>query len=110
MRLSAVRYLPLIFVLIGVSGPAHADAIDGNWCHPAGGNLEIHGSDIITPGGAQISGDYTRHTFRYVAPTGERAEGHTINMASIDDETMHLIVEEPGATIEVWRRCAVNVS
>jgi hypothetical protein len=108
MRLSAVRYLPLIFVLIGVSGPCRCDR--RHWCHAAGGNLEIHGSDIITPGGAQISGDYTRHTFRYVAPTGERAEGHTINMASIDDETMHLIVEQPGATIEVWRRCAVNVS
>ena len=110
MRLSAGKYLPLPFVLIGLYGPAHADAIDGNWCHPAGDNLESRGSDIITPGGAQISGDYTRHTFRYVAPTGERTEGKTINMASIDDDTMHLIVEQPGATIEVWRRCAVNVS
>lgn len=97
-------------MLMAFIGPAHADAIDGNWCHTEHGNFEIRGSSILTPGGTQMTGEYSRHTFRYVAPAGERAATKTINMAITDDETLHLIVEEVDGDIEVWRRCHVNTS
>ena len=57
-----------------------------------------------------MTGEYSRHTFRYVAPAGERAAGETINMAIVDDETLHLLIESAGGNIEVWQRCTVNVS
>lgn len=100
----------LVLASMLVATSAQADAIDGNWCHSSHGNLEIRGENIITPGGAQMTGTYTRHTFRYVSPEGERAANQTINMAIVDDETLHLLVEDTGNGIEVWQRCRVNVS
>lgn len=96
--------------LLATAPMAHADAIDGNWCHPEGGNFEIQGPEILTPGGTRMVGDYTRHTFRYVSPDSEPAAGRTINMALIDDETLHLLVEGGEGEIGVWRRCAGHVS
>jgi len=90
--------------------PAKADAIDGSWCDTKGEFFEIRGNSITTPGGRQLSGTYTRHTFVYVAPQGERASGRTINLALVDDETLHLLIEEEGQSIEVWRRCTDRVS
>ena len=102
--------LLLVLASMLVTTTARADAIDGNWCHTSHGNLEIRGENIITPGGTQMTGAYTRHTFRYVSPAGERAANQTINMAIVDDETLHLIVEGTDSGIEVWQRCRVNVS
>ncbi|MBS28917.1 MAG: hypothetical protein CL566_08365 [Alphaproteobacteria bacterium] len=67
--------------------PAHADAIDGNWCNPDNDNLEIQGPRIITPGGNRIAGDYDRHGFRYVIPADEARAGVEVDMDLIDDET-----------------------
>lgn len=92
------------------SHSAQADAIDGIWCDTKGNAFEIRGNSITTPGGRQLSGAYTRHTFVYVAPEGERASGRTINMALVDDETLHLLIEQDGGNIEVWRRCTDRVS
>lgn len=110
--MKALLQLTLLTVLsLGVmTQMAYADSIDGNWCHTEGGNFEIRGSEILTPGGARMTGEYSRHTFRYVAPVGERAAGRTLNMAIIDDETLHLVIEESDGTVEVWRRCAVHTS
>lgn len=105
-----IKVVSLAALLMVFSGTARADAIDGNWCHTEHGNFEIRGNNILTPGGSQMTGEYSRHTFRYIAPTGERAATKAINMAVIDDETLHLLVEEADGNIEVWRRCHVNVS
>lgn len=105
-----IKAISIGVMLIAFSDTARADAIDGNWCHADHGNFEIRGSNILTPGGTQMTGEYSRHTFRYIAPTGERAATKPINMAIVDDETLHLIVEEADENIEVWRRCHVNVS
>ncbi|MEH6752882.1 MAG: hypothetical protein V7788_01790 [Alphaproteobacteria bacterium] len=105
-----MRAVAIIVMLVSFSTTAQADAIDGNWCHSEFGNFEIRGSNILTPGGLQMTGEYSRHTFRYIAPPGERAATKAINMAIVDDETLHLIVEEPDSSVEVWRRCHVNVS
>jgi len=91
--------------------PAQADAIDGNWCNPDNGRLEIQGPQIITPGGNQLSGAYDRHAFRYVVPAGEPRPGAEVDMVLVDDDTIHRVVA-PGADakIEVWRRCQSPVS
>ena len=93
------------------AAPAHADAIDGNWCNPEFGRLEIQGTRIMTPGGNRISGAYDRHAARYVVPSGERKAGAEVDMVLVDDDTLHRIVA-PGADakIEVWRRCQAQVS
>ena len=97
-------------ILLSTAPMAHADAIDGNWCNPEGGNFEIRGSEILTPGGTRMAGVYTRHTFRYVAPDGDRASGQSTNMALIDNETLHLLIEGSNGEIEIWRRCSVHTS
>jgi hypothetical protein len=48
---------------------ALADAIDGDWCDANGKRMSIRGPSIVTPGGQQISGNYSRHYFSYVIPS-----------------------------------------
>src|SRR5258708_36176455 len=52
-----------------------ADVIDGDWCRADGKRMKIHGPEIVTPGGNQTRGDYTRHSFSYVIPAGEAGAG-----------------------------------
>jgi hypothetical protein len=75
------------------------------------GRLEIHGTEIITPGGKRVSGAYDRHASRYVVPAAEPRPGADVDMVLVDDDTIHRIVA-PGADakIEVWRRCQAPVS
>jgi hypothetical protein len=42
---------------------AQADAIDGHWCAADGRVMTIEGASILTPGGAKMTGDYSRHAF-----------------------------------------------
>jgi len=37
-----------------------ADVIDGDWRRADGKRMKIHGPDLVTPGGHQTRGDYTR--------------------------------------------------
>jgi hypothetical protein len=85
---------------------AHADAIDGHWCAADGRVMTIEGPRVLTPGGRQITGDYSRHAFSYVAPVGERDAGATIAMVLLNEETVRL---DPGngAADEIWHRCDV---
>jgi hypothetical protein len=106
-----IRFAALVLVSsLGASFPAKADAIDGSWCDAQGEFFEIRGSSITTRGGRTVSGTYTRHTFVYLAPGGEAEAGRTINMALVDDETLHVLVEGSGQGIKVWRRCTDRVS
>lgn len=107
-RIAVTTFAAMLFLS---AGAAHADAIDGNWCNPDLGRLEIRGTSIMTPGGNQISGAYDRHASRYVAPAGEPSPGAEVDMVLVDDDTIHRIVA-PGADtkIEVWRRCQAPVS
>jgi hypothetical protein len=85
--------------------PAHADAIDGEWCH-SGSHFKIDGPTIVTPGGNQIQGDYSRHSFRYTVPTGETSAGGVITMLLLDEE--HVAVRHGAEESIVWRRCRVT--
>jgi len=97
-------------MLCGLTFPAQADAIDGSWCNPERGNLEIRGPQIVTPGGARLTGNSARHTYDYVAPADEAFGGKTINMALVDDETVHVVILDGPGNIEVWHRCTAPVS
>jgi hypothetical protein len=87
-------------------GVARADAIDGHWCAADGRVMTIEGAAILTPGGNKITGDYSRHAFAYVVPTGERRAGAKIFMILRNEQTVEL---DPGggAAHEIWHRCDV---
>jgi hypothetical protein len=82
---------------------ARADAIDGDWCFMTQ-NLHISGPRIRTPGGNEMQGDYSRHTFNYVVPGNEAGAGTAIAMQLLNEEHMQLTRGANGAP-EVWRRC-----
>jgi len=82
--------------------PVLADAIDGNWCRE-GRHLAIDGPDLITPGGNRIKGNYDRHGFEYVVPTGEKGAGQPVSMVLQDDDHMTLQQGEGGP--QTWKRC-----
>ena len=94
----------LIFgALLTVSLDARADAIDGDWCNKSGKHLNISGSNIKTPEGSQVTGDYDRHSFSYLsAASGEKAN-KKIQMQLLSDDLMRMTLPD-GAT-QNWRRC-----
>ena len=83
---------------------AQADALDGTWCADDGRTLSIDGPALVTPGGTQMTGDYARHTFAYVVPSGEPNAGSEVFMRQINDEIMELR-PTPDAEFETWTRC-----
>ena len=98
------------FVLVLGAVSAHADAIDGDWCSADGRHLRIDGPSIQTPSGARISGDYHRHGFHYVGPTGDPEDGQDIRIVQRSEEEMSLS-RKTGADegpAETWRRCEVT--
>ncbi len=99
--------------LLAPAERAWADAIDGNWCFADGRRLSIQGSDLVTPGGKRMTGDYDRHAFAYVAPDGEKSAGSKVFMVLVDDDTMQLVIgAAPSASGagETWRRCSGHIS
>jgi hypothetical protein len=98
--------------LLLLAAPAFADAIDGDWCHQASGRrLSIHGPQIVTPGGKQMDGDYSRHEFNYVVPAPEPGAGKTVYMQLLDEDTVYLRVGDvSAANPETWIRCSPSTS
>ncbi len=84
---------------------ARADAIDGMWCMGSR-SMQIDGPTIVTPGGTSMTGDYTRHGFRYVVPAGEDGAGKAVNMVLLGEYDLDVTVGE-GPT-ERWRRCKLT--
>ena len=98
--------------LMLLATPALADAIDGDWCHQASGRrISIRGPQVVTPGGKQMQGDYSRHWFNYVVPTPEPGAGKTVFMQLLDEDTVHLRVGDANAASpETWIRCSPSIS
>jgi len=108
-RLIAKFAATLAFV-VGLTGVAHADAIDGEWCSVDGQHMSIAGADITTPGGKQMKGNYSRHALDYVVPDGEAGAGQTVNIYLRSE---YFAVSRQGASdapVKEWRRCAVRTS
>ena len=85
---------------------ARADRIDGEWCHGTS-SFMIEGPHIVTPGGSQIQGLYTRHSFTYVVPASEPDAGSEVKMLLLNEEALQLI-RAGGAQPEIWQRCKVT--
>lgn len=104
--------LPLFALLGGVAlapGAARADAIDGHWCSDGGLRLTIQGPNLLSPGGARMSGDYDRHGFSYTAPAGEPGAGGRVDLRLMGENAVR--VQATNGQIEpVWRRCGPPVS
>ena len=98
------------FILLMPVSAAYADAIDGNWCHPDGRRLTIRGPEIVTPGGISMRGDYTRHSFVYVVPSGEQGPGETVSMTLLSEYLMHSRQGGNDAPVQAWNRCSPDIS
>ena len=92
--------------LASFATPALADRIDGDWCNGAS-TYHIDGPAIRIPSGKDMIGDYTRHSFHYISPAGEKDAGTEIFMRILSEEDMQLM-RRTGLTesqIENWQRC-----
>ena len=107
-RLPAAGALMVLSLVCLSGGPAHADAIDGDWCFSDGRRLTISGPEIVTPGGAKLTGDYDRHHFRYVVPAPEPGAGATVAMVLLSEIQMTL--KPPAGEDQTWRRCGKPIS
>ena len=108
--MTGLRIAGAAVVLAFAAMPAGADAIDGQWCGPQGGNLLIDGPKIRIMSGRTISGDYDRHAFHYVVPDGDSGAGTEIFMRLRSEEEMWLRQRAGGVdgVVETWRRCEVT--
>ena len=106
----SVYFVGAGLLVLTLVGSAHADAIDGDWCHADGRRLSIRGPDIVTPGGKQMVGDYNRHGFIYVVPTGEIGAGDKVVMTLLSETLMHSRQGGDDAPVQVWNRCRPTVS
>jgi hypothetical protein len=98
--------LAIAGVALGLTAaPAFADAIDGDWCSPDGKHLNIKGPALKTPGGAKMTGNYTRHAFSYVVPAPEPNSGSTIYMSLMNETTVQVREGTPVAQPIIWKRC-----
>jgi len=91
------------------STEALADQIDGNWCRGLR-HLYIDGPSIVTPGGTRMTGEYDRHGFRYVVPSGEAGAGDTVVMWQVHDELTQMTVSSKLDQVEDWTRCQQKIS
>lgn len=110
IRKSMISTITAIAGLAATVVPALADRIDGDWCSTDGKHLSIEGPRIMIPSGAEISGQYDRHQFRYSGPAGDPEAGQTIEMQQLSDEEMRLQRTTGGEKmpVETWRRCQVT--
>ncbi|MCA0423481.1 MAG: hypothetical protein LCH61_09180 [Proteobacteria bacterium] len=105
-----MRKLLFVLALFGLpGGTALADSIDGEWCAPEGGkSLEISGATIRTPGGKQVSGDYRRYSFSYVAPDGDWEAGQAIDLQFIRRVGVRVTIR--GGAESIWKVCPPGIS
>ena len=101
--------LAMAGIALLLAAPARADAIDGDWCHANGKRMSIRGPEIVTPGGKETRGDYSRHFFSYVIPAGEAGAGNTVSITLLGEYLAHAR-EGTDAPVQEWRRCQPGVS
>ena len=109
MRKRTLALIAAVSVISCFNHPAHADAIDGDWCLSNGKRMSIRGPAIVTPGGQQTSGNYTRHFFSYEIPAGEIGAGATVEIQLLNEYLAHARQGSDPA-VQEWRRCQPGVS
>jgi hypothetical protein len=75
-----------------------------------GKRMKIRGPEIVTPGGNQTCGNYTRHSFWYVVPAGEAGAGENISIILLSEYLAHARQGSDTAPIQVWNRCPPGVA
>lgn len=105
LKLSFLGALMSGAALLAFVGPARADAIDGQWCDPAGKHMKIEGPKITTPAGKMMDGSYSRHSFTYVIPANEPQAGQTVYMQLRGEEDLDVATGSPVAKPVRWKRC-----
>ena len=98
-----------VTVVLCFDHSALADAIDGDWCHSNGKRMSIRGPAILTPGGQQTSGNYSRHFFSYVIPAGETGAGATVEIQLLSEYLAHAR-QGSDPSVQEWRRCQPGIS
>ena len=109
MRFPEIIYLTSVLTgaaLFPSVGPL-ADEIDGHWCSGTR-HLAVNGPDITTPGGKQMKGDYDRHSFSYVVPSGEKGTGQPVRMELQDED--HMTLRQGAGDPQLWKRCRAPTS
>ena len=110
-RILAVPTALASFAMLLITGHiALADAIDGDWCHADGKRMKIRGPEIVTPGGNQTRGDYTRHSFSYVVPAGEAGAGESVSIILLSEYLAHARQGSENSPVQVWNRCPPGVA
>jgi len=109
-RWIAALRITIPIVLIATGNIARADAIDGEWCRADDKRMSIRGPNIVTPGGGQIRGEYSRHAFSYVVPAGETGAGEEVSITLLSEILAHARQGKDNAPIQVWNRCQPGVS
>ena len=104
MRKTVVTGL-LALACAAMASAAYADAIDGNWCSPEGKRQPIKGSEITTPGGVKMQGDYSRHAFSYEPPKEEGGAGGKMLLQLVNEFTVHARADGVSGPMVVWKRC-----
>jgi hypothetical protein len=87
-----------------------ADAIDGDWCNMDGKRMSIRGPEIVTPGGKQTRGDYTRHSFAYIVPAGETGAGDAVQIILRGEHLAQARTGIGDTPWQDWRRCPATTS
>lgn len=103
----AMQRLILALALLALlpAGVARADAIDGDWCSADGQRMSIRGDNITVPSGKQILGNYSRHAFDYVIPSGDSGAGDTVNIILRNEFLAFSRQGSNGDRPTEWRRC-----
>jgi hypothetical protein len=110
MSKPALLAAALSAALLLSAGAARADAIDGDWCRPDGKRMSIRGPEIVTPGGTRMQGDYSRHYFEYVVPSGEPGAGERVFIQLLSEYLAHARQGAADAPVQVWNRCQPDIS
>jgi hypothetical protein len=97
-------------VLLASAGACFADAIDGDWRRADGKRMSIRGPEIVTPGGKQTRGDYTRHSFSYVIPPGESGAGDLVQILLRGEYLAQARQGAESSPWQDWRRCSATTS
>lgn len=108
---SCTVWLAAAMLCLCATSGARADAIDDNWCSKDGRTMIIRGDRITLPGGSEIKGSYSRHSYAYQVPENHDRAGSVVTMVLVDENTIHLT---PGGSssvplksaVETWKRCA----
>jgi|SRR5262249_34653837 len=109
MHRCILAFMGTLSVSFVLSPIALADAVDGDWCDSKGKRMSIRGPSIVTPGGQQISGNYSRHYFTYVIPAGETDAGTTVEIQLLSEYLAHAR-QGNDPSVHEWRRCQPGVS